>query len=64
MNLDRQLQRKPFPGTRFGHDSSSAHALRFNPKPGDYETPSPKRFEQLTALYHGKYPRRSPRLPS
>ena len=22
MNLDRQVQRKPFPGTRFGHDSS------------------------------------------
>src|SRR5208282_3648905 len=30
MNLYRQMQRKPFPGTRFGHDSSSAVALRFN----------------------------------
>src|SRR5208283_626411 len=36
MNLDRQLQRKPFPGTRFGHDSSSALALRLNPKPENH----------------------------
>src|ERR1035441_1430484 len=28
MNLDRQMQRKPFPGTRFGHKPSSALALR------------------------------------
>jgi hypothetical protein len=47
MNLDRQVQRKPFPGTRFGHDSSSAHALRFNLKPGNHGIPS----QSLTSSY-------------
>src|ERR1035438_292423 len=67
MNLDRQMQRKPFPGTRFGHDSSSALALRFNRKPENQgrnqarkpQIPSPKPNEQLTALYHTEYSRRN-----
>ena len=60
MNLDRQMQRKPFPGTCFGHDSSSAFALRFNLKPENNGIPGPEPDEQLSALYHGKYSRRSP----
>jgi hypothetical protein len=63
MNLDRQLQRKPFPGTCFGHDSSSAVALRSNGKAekqaGNNENSQLKNDEQLTALYHGKYRKRS-----
>src|SRR5208283_3563478 len=62
VNLDRQLQRKPFPGTRFGHDSSSAVALRCNlnaenqaRKPSQKSrNSSPKADEQLFGVYHGK----------
>jgi hypothetical protein len=54
VNLDRQMQRKPFSGTRFSHDSSSAPALRFKSKPEDQKFANSKLDEQLTALYHGK----------
>jgi hypothetical protein len=47
MNLDRQLQRKPFPGTRFGHDSSSAVALRLSQSRKTTEFPA----QSLTSSY-------------
>jgi hypothetical protein len=57
MNLDRQMQRKPFPGTRFGHDSSSALAPRFNKSQKTTEFPA----QSLTSSYRGYITENSPK---